>query len=213
MTARSRMILAIAGVLIVCVLFFFLFIRARQGELASVRTDIEAEENRALQLTTELNRLKDLQERAPELQAELAKIRELVPQQHEVPHFLFLIQDAATESGVNFLNITPELPKPPPEQAPLAEVRMSISAEGGYFSIQDFVRRLQELDRATRIDTLSLSGEAAEGTVLISLEISARVFFELPAPPAPEADTSGGIAPPTTPVSGASASPAPAGTP
>lgn len=201
MTGRSRMILAIVGVVIVWILFFFLFIRSRQGELATVRTNIEAEENRALQLTTELNRLKDLQERAPELQAELAKIRELVPLEHEVPHFIFLVQDAATESGVTFLTITPELPKTPPEAAPLAEVRMSIGANGGYFSIQDFIRRLQELDRATRIDSISMGADTEEG-VTITLDIQARIFFELPAPPEAEEEETEGVAPPTAPVGG-----------
>ena len=119
MNARSRMILAIVGAAIVCLLFFFLFIRSRQGELATVRTNIENEENLALQLTTELNRLKDLQARAPELQAELAKIRELVPQEHEVPHFIFLVQDAATESGVTVPRDNPDASSDPPGAGPL----------------------------------------------------------------------------------------------
>src|SRR5687768_16335433 len=111
MNPRARMILAIVGVLAICVLFFFLFIRSRQGELAGVRATIVAEDDRAIQLNAELNRLQDLQERAPELQAELTRIRELVPIQHESPNYIFLVQDAATEAGVGFMAITPELPK------------------------------------------------------------------------------------------------------
>jgi Tfp pilus assembly protein PilO len=204
------MILAIVGAFVVCLLFFFLFIRSRQGDLSAVRTNIEAEENQALQLTTELNRLKDLQARAPELQADLAKIRELVPQEHEIPHFIFLVQDAATESGVSFLTLTPTLPGTPPEAAPLAEVTMAITARGGYFSIQDFIRRLQELDRATRIDNLSMSsGDDAGGS--INLDINARVFFELPNVPAIGEQPAANVPAPTEPVG--SASPAPATTP
>jgi Tfp pilus assembly protein PilO len=205
------MILAIVGAVVVCLLFFFLFIRSRQGDLSLVRTDIEAEENQALQLTTELNRLKDLQARAPELQADLAKIRELVPQEHEVPHFIFLVQDAATESGVTFLTLTPTLPQTPPEAAPLAEVSMAITARGGYFSIQDFIRRLQELDRATRIDVLTLSSGDEGGAGSISLDIQARVFFELPSAPAIGEQPEANVPAPTEPVG--SASPAPATTP
>ena len=207
MNARSRMILAIVGIVIIWILFYFLFIRSRQAELAQVRTDIEAEENRGLQLNTELNRLKELQERAPELQADLAEIRELVPQEHEVPHFIFLVQDAADESGVSFLTITPELPKTPPEAAPLAEVRMAIQANGGYFSIQDFIRRLHELDRATRIDSVGMGAEVSGGSVNVALDISARIFFELPQAPATTEETSGGVPPPTTPVGGESPPP------
>ncbi len=209
MNARARMILAIVGVVVICALVFFLLVRSRQGELAAVRTEIEAEENRALQLTAELNRLKDLQERAPELQARLAQIRELVPPEHEVPHLIFLIEDARTVAGVDFLSITPDLPGPPPEQAPLAEVGLSIAAEGGYFSLQDFVRRLYDLDRALRIDTVSMGAEEGEGGSLISLDVTARIFLELPAAPGTEQEPAN-VPPPTAPVGEPAATP-PAG--
>lgn len=207
MNARLRMILAGVGVLIVCLLFFFLFIRSRQAQLGEIRANIEAEENRALQLTTELNRLKDLQRRAPELQAELTRIRELVPTQHELPNYMFLVQDAATEAGVSFMAITPELPKAPPEGAPLAEVRMAIEAHGGYFAVQDFLRRMYAVDRATRIDNLQLSADLDTGDIILTT--STRVFFELPAAPEAETGADPNVAPPTAPV----ASPPPATSP
>ncbi len=215
MTARTRLILAIVGVVVVLALFFFLFIRSRQGELNEVRALIEAEENISIQLTTELNRLEDLQRRAPELQAELADIRDLVPLEHQVPNFIFLVQDAATEAGVSFLQITPELPKTPPEQAPLAEVRMTIQAEGGFFSIQDFIRRLHDLDRALRIDLLAMAGEEDGTPVSITLDLTSRIFFELPAvPESGEAvpNVPGAPAPGATPAPPVE-SPAPEGTP
>jgi Tfp pilus assembly protein PilO len=177
------MIFAIVAAVIIIALFFFLFIRARQTELAQIRSDIEAEENTAIQLTTELNRLRDLQDRAPELQAELTEIKQFVPENHEIPNFIFLVQDAATAAGVEFLRITPELPKVPPEQAPLAEVRMQIEGTGGYFSLQDFIRRLHNLDRAVRIDSLTMAATEESIPVPIALEINVRVFFELPAAP------------------------------
>ena len=214
MNARARMILAIVGVVLVCALFFFLFIRDKQNELATVRASITAEEDRRVQLTTELNRLKDLQERAPELQADLTEIRELVPIEHEVPNYIFLVQDAATEAGVDFMSIVPDLPKTPPEAAPLAEVGLTITAEGGYFALQDFLRRLYDLDRATRIDNISLARDDTAGGDVIALDMGARVFFELPAAPGTETQANPNIAPPTAPVaSPGAATPPPGGAP
>src|SRR5687768_10095714 len=141
------MILTIVGVVVVCALFFFFVIRGRQAELATVRANITAEEARSLQLTTELNRLKDLQKRASELEAELTRIRELVPIEHEVPNYIFMVQDVSVEAGVDFVSVVPELPKTPPEAAPLAQVRMEVSAKGGFFALQDFLRRMYALDR------------------------------------------------------------------
>lgn len=185
MSPRARLILSVLGVLVVLVAFFFLFIRPRQQELGQVREQIEAEEARTLQLQAELQRLQDLQANAPQLEAELARIRGFVPEDDEVPNFIFLVQDAANAAGVDFVQITPELPKPPPEGAAVAEIRATIGAGGGYFAIQDFIRRLHGLDRAVRIDNISLAGseDAATGDVTITFTSTARIFFEAPAPP------------------------------
>jgi Tfp pilus assembly protein PilO len=211
MSTRARLILVIAAVVVLCAAFFFLFVRARMTELNEVRAEITAEEDRTLQLQTELARLQDLKERAPELEAELAEIRQLVPQQHEVANFLFQVEEASNASGVDFLDIVPELPKAPPEGAALAEVRLQIRADGGYFALQDFVRRLYALDRAVRIDLFQLTAatDASATTETegfsISLAITARMFFELPA--APGAATTGTTTTTTTPA------PAPVATP
>lgn len=186
MSARTRLILAVLGVVVVLVAFFFLFIRPRQQELTRVNEEIEAEEARTIQLQAELTRLQDLQANAPELQAELSRIRGFVPKDDEVPNFIFLVQDAANAAGVDFVQISPELPKPPPEGAALAEIRATVGAGGGYFAIQDFIRRLHAMDRAVRIDNLTLAGteDTETGEVEITMTSTARIFFEAPAPPA-----------------------------
>jgi Tfp pilus assembly protein PilO len=191
------MILAVVLSLLVAVAFFFLFIRPRQGELADVNEQIETEEARTTQLQAELRRLEDLQARAPELEARLARIRELVPRDDEVPNFIFLVQEAANAAGVDFVQITPELPKTPPEGAAVAEIRASIGAGGSFFSIQDFIRRLHGLDRAVRIDNLTMSAaENESGGVDIQFLSSARVFFE---PPEAAAAPVAGATPEATP--------------
>lgn len=201
MTARTRLILAILGVLVLLIAFFYFFIRPRQAELTQVREDIETEQSRTVQLQSELKRLQDLQANAPELQAELATIRGYIPADDEVPNFIFLVQEAANSAGVDFVSITPELPKAPPEGAALAEIRATIGAGGGYFAIQDFIRRLHALDRAVRIDNFSLSGTEDEtGEVVITMSSVARIFFEPPAPAAPVTDPATGTAPTPTPT-------------
>ena len=214
MTARARLVLIIVGVLVVCALFYFFAIRSRQSELGDVRTQVEDEENRTQQLQAELDRLEQLQENAPRLEAQLSAIREKVPESNEVPNFIFQVQQAASQAGVRFVQITPELPKQPPEGAQLAEVRSTVSAKGSYFSMQDFVRRLYDLDRAARIDNLTLGvdeaaaeEETAGPSEELLLTTTTRVFFELPAG-APAGTTTT-----TTTTATAPASPAPATSP
>lgn len=181
MKDRTRLIIAVVVSLLVLVAVFFFLIRPRRAELAQVREQIEAEEQRTLSLQAELSRLQALQENAPQLRAELAELRQFAPRHHQIPNFIFQVQDAANRSGVSFLQITPELPKAPPEGAALAEVRIALGAQGGYFAIQDFIRRLYALDRALRIDLLQMTGgEADVEGVTIAMSSTTRIFFDLP---------------------------------
>jgi Tfp pilus assembly protein PilO len=185
MSGRARLILTGVAAFLVLLLFFFFFIRPARSELAELTLQADAEEATTQSLQVELQRLEALRDNAPQLRAELEEIRGFVPQRHQIPNLIFQVQDAADAAGVSFLDVTPELPAPPPEDASVAQVGVSIGAEGGYFAIQDFIRRLYNLDRALRIDVLDLA-ETGEGDDL-TLTISTRVFFELPGEVAPAA--------------------------
>ena len=190
MSNRIRMILVIFGILALCAAWFFFFIRPRQAELAKVRADTVEAEDKTVALQAELDRLEQLQANAPALEAELAATRRLIPSDNEVANYIFLVEEAATQADIDFVNVTPELPKPPPEGAPLAEIRTVIGAEGGYFEIQDFFRRLYDLDRAVRVDLMALApaGETATAGAVVDpaaadklrLDVTARIFFEPP---------------------------------
>jgi Tfp pilus assembly protein PilO len=204
------MIVAAAAVIVVLVAFFLLFVKPKQGELSDGESRVQAEQQRTISLQAELQRLQSLQAEAPKLQARLQKIRDLVPQTNQVPNFIFQVQEAADSSGVSFVSVAPDLPKPPPEGASLAEVRLSIQAGGGYFALQDFLRRLYSLDRAVRVDTLTFTGTGSSGETggaattatasagEIQVQMSGRIFYELP-PGASAAATPGAPAPAATP--------------
>lgn len=205
MTGRTRLIAAVAGVVIGLVLFFFLFIRPRRTELREVRAEVEAAEQQTNVLQNELRHLRQLQADAPGLQAKLTRIRRYVPETADVTNFLFQVQEASDEAGVRFTQVQFELPKPPPEGAPVAEVRVTINARGGYFSIQDFFRRLYALKRALRIDNVQMTGQTEGGgeVTTINLQIAARIFFELPpTTPATVPGAASTAPPPPTPTPG-----------
>ena len=186
MRGRSRLLAVIAATLAVLLLFYFFMIRPRKAELAEVKVQVEAEENRTGQLRLELARLEALRDDAPKLRAELAKILQYVPKNHETPNFIFTIEDTANEAGVEILSLTNQQAKAPQEGATLAEVAVQLQINGGYFAVQDFMRRLYDLDRALRIDVITMTGEESEdGDVEIAVQMNARMFFQLPEASAP----------------------------
>jgi Tfp pilus assembly protein PilO len=174
------MIIAIAGGVVVCLLFYVLAIRPRQSELSGVRAQVADETAKTATLQSQLAQLEALQKQAPKLEADLADIRELVPEDDQVPNFIFQVQESANAAGVDFVEITPELPRTPPETATLAQVRATLGAQGGYFAVQDFIRRLYDLDRALRIDGLSMAQLTADSAD-VTFTATARIFYELPA--------------------------------
>jgi Tfp pilus assembly protein PilO len=194
MRERVRLIVSIAVAVVLLLLILFLLVRPKQGELSDLREEVEAEEQTTVSLRADLGRLQALEENAPELRAELAELDGFVPQRHQIPNFIFLVQEAANRSGVGFVQITPQQPKPPPEGATLAQVNVQITASGGYFAIQDLLRRLYDLDRAVRIDTVALTttGEGQQRRLDLSMDL--RIFFELP-----EGGVTGAPAPAPTP--------------
>jgi Tfp pilus assembly protein PilO len=202
---RSRLIAVAVGLVFALLLTYFFLVSPRRKEVNSVKAQVAGARSTGAGLQLELERLQALQENQGALEAELAQILELVPRKNQVPGFMIQVRAAADEAGVDFVEIKPELPKQPPEGAALAQVRVAISSSGSYFSVQDFLRRLYELDRAVRIDLVAMTGSQDEGETTIDLDITARIFFELPA---------GGAAPgatPTTPETGTT--PAPEATP
>lgn len=180
MKEHKKIILSSVGVVLVMALMFFFLISPRKGQLAEAREQVDAAEAETVVLETELTRLEGLQAQAPQLQAALDEIRDMVPDEDRVSSFVFQLQQEANKAGLEFVSITPQLPKPPPEGAPLAEVKIDIGARGTYFTIQDFIRRVTELDRAVRVDGFSMAAVEEEGSdePLIELTASARVFFE-----------------------------------
>jgi Tfp pilus assembly protein PilO len=222
------MIIIGASALLVCLVFYMFFIKSRQSDLSDVKAEVETAESETSSLQAQLQQLQGLQENAPELEAELQRIRQFVPTDHEVPNFIFQVQEEADESGVDFVQISPELPKSPtedPSGSTLAQVRVTIGASGGYFAVQDFMRRLYELDRALRIDTITITtgaegaaagGEptAGSGSGTLTVAMTARIFFELPAGTVPGATGTETVPAPTeTTPAPTETTPAPAGSP
>ena len=179
------MILAVVLSLVVSGAFYFFFVKSRQSELSEVKADVESARSETVSLTAELSRLKGLQENAPKLEARLNEFREAVPQEDQVANLIFQVQDAANKSGINFVQVDPDVASPPLEGAQVAQVKVVIGAKGGYFSLQDFVRRLYDLDRALRIDQMDMvaneeSDTSTSVTDRISMMATARIFFEMP---------------------------------
>lgn len=164
MSMRMKGILLGAGFLVLVVLWFVLLFRPSQSEIAELREQQEATEREISSLEARLTRLQELREQEPQLRAEFARMEDALPADPRLPDFILQVHEAANLAGIDFLSISPSLPADfnPPEGAPPAEeelsgISVSISAEGSYFALEDFIIRIERLRRAVRINSFSLS--------------------------------------------------------
>jgi hypothetical protein len=119
---------------------------------------------------------------------------------------------------VDFFSIAPGTPVVA-SQGGAAEVPATIQVVGGFFPVDEFLFRLETLQRASKVPTVTVA-EGPDGLPQINVQLEVRFFTTDveagpgAAPPAPAASP----APGTSPAPGSSPSPgtsptAPAGTP
>lgn len=157
---RRNVIILILVLILIAVAYFFLIFQPQGQDIEDARLAADTMEQREAELQLELRRLESLKVQAPELQAKLQKLDSAVPTNDpQLAQFILLVEEAANTSGIDWLSIAPSVPSAPATQGPptALEVSISMNVTGGYFQIQDFLVRLENLSRAVKIGTISLS--------------------------------------------------------
>ncbi|HVM53150.1 MAG TPA: type 4a pilus biogenesis protein PilO [Acidimicrobiales bacterium] len=183
---RRTILVAFAAAVVLLLGWFMLLWGPQGGRLSDARDRIDAAENENRALELRLSRLQAVQERAPELTAALSELRRAVPDDPALAQLILDANQAANESGVEFLSIAPSVPA----AGSPATITLSINVTGTYEAVLLYLRRLEELPRIIVVDTLSLSPSQSEAGLQLSVSLTARMFTnnaEAIAGPEPEA--------------------------
>ena len=197
--------LILASVVVVAGWFGFVF-RPAQARLSAVNADVQRTVDEVASLQAKLAELKKLEANETELREDAEKMMKALPADPKVSDFILMVQDAANESGIDFVQITPSLPAAPTTVAapstatgtapapspsssdesatapvaPVAEIQtiaVQLTAGGGYFQMEDFVLKLEHLGRALRIDDFNVS--SAEATTGGSPKLSVSLSMKV----------------------------------
>lgn len=217
---RNILILGILVILLLVVGFYFLLLgplMTTLGESAQERDDKEAQ---LATLRQQVSELQAVRENAPEIERQLLELSKRIPEQPEIPTLVVQIEEVAEASGVTQVSIEPGDSGPPPGGGEFSVLPVTMSFEGTYEELQNFLFRTRNLARLVtvnqisycRIDPLGTEAEcpietATEGgetTVLedvetqLQVEIEAEVYFqpsEVPEGAAPAAPAAPAAAP------------------
>ncbi|MGH2661718.1 MAG: type 4a pilus biogenesis protein PilO [Actinomycetota bacterium] len=211
---RAPLIAAAVSVLL-AVALVFLLVMPKMKDVDEANERLQEAEEQELVLQTELSRLQASAEEAPALRRELKEFRQAVPAAADLPGLINLLQDAADRAGVDFFSIVPGAPAPAAGRS-ASEIPAQIQTIGGFFSVREFMFRLETLQRASKVVSITVApGEEDPSQLDVNLE--ARFYTtDLTTGPgaagdeAPQPGETITPAPGTSPATGAS--PEPTGT-
>ena len=174
-----KIALGAVGASLVLLIAWFVLLWGPQGgklEDAREREEVAAAANGELELRRD--RLLAAQADAPALLAKVETLRVAIPDDPQLPEFLLEANEAATSSGVDFLSISPAEPVASADASAASAVNLTVTVDGGYFQVLDYLNRLEAMDRIVIVDTLSLAPSGGEdgGPVGLSVSLAARMF-------------------------------------
>jgi Tfp pilus assembly protein PilO len=190
---RRNVVIFLLALVAITALFFVFVYRPQAARISEVSKSADAEKARAQSLRVELSRLKALERQAPQLREEAAKFDQAIPGDPQLAQFILQIQDAANASGIDWISVNPA--PPTAGQTPtVQDVNVGMNVTGGYFQVQDFLVRMENLARAVKLLTLNLGGGTG-GLPSLTATVSMKTFVSVPAPPpspSPAPATTGG---------------------
>ncbi|MGH3085992.1 MAG: type 4a pilus biogenesis protein PilO [Rubrobacteraceae bacterium] len=188
MDNRSILLLGGAGILLVAVLAYLLLIGPLLGRLGDSAEERDAKEAQLAQLRAQVAELERVQAEAGELERQLLVLNRRLPEEPEIPTLLVQIEEIAGESGVTQLLIEPGTPGPPEGGGPYSVVPITMTFEGMYEDLQDFLLRSNNLARLVTVNGVAyetIDPEEGEEDLaelgverLLRVEMEVEVYFQ-----------------------------------
>jgi Pilus assembly protein, PilO len=173
-TRRNELLLAAAGILLVVAAAVLLLVRPVRQATAEARADREAAARESQSLRDQIKALEALRPNEAELRTKASLARAEFPASPALPGLVDALQDAASLAGVELGTVAPTAPKASAANPQLAEISTSVTVKGGYFEIQDFLVRLENLvkgsdpdrvpPRSMLVQSVDLASAVQEGT-------------------------------------------------
>jgi Tfp pilus assembly protein PilO len=208
---RGPLMAGIAFVLLAILAVVFLVLPKR-GDVQEAEGRLEQARQEEMLLQTELSQLQAAAENADQLRRELARFRRAVPPVADLPGLINDLQASADVAGVDFFSVAPGDPVPVPE-GNAAEVPAQIQVVGGFFPTDEFLFRLETLQRASKVVNVSVA-EGPDGLPQLQVTLDVRFYTtDLDAGPGAAPPAPGGGEETTTASPSPGASPAPGATP
>ena len=185
---RNTLVLGVLIILAVLVGFYFLLLGPLRGEFAGLVEERQGKEAELQKLQQQVTKLEAIADNSPDIERQLLELSKRIPTQPEVPSFVVQVAEISKAAGVTQLSVQPGEAAPPESGGDFSSIPITMTFEGTYEQLQDFMVRLQNLARLVAVIDVSYDSAEQEGggtTTLDSgierplrVEIVAEIFFQ-----------------------------------
>ena len=148
-------------------------IATREAQLATINQQIERGLNTA-------KRLPEFRREVESLEAQLDRLRAVLPEEQDVGDLLRRVQAMATQSRLTIRGFTP---RPVTRRQMHAEWPIGLQLEGTYHDLGMFLERVSKFPRIINVGTIHIKAQDA-GSATITADCTATTFVLLEAQPA-----------------------------
>jgi len=211
-------IFAGVGVVVVAVLVAFFLVLPKMGQVNEANDQLIELQGQQATLGAQLAALQQAETEAPVNRETIRKVQQAIPPTVDQQGFMLLVQNAAVQSSIDVVTISPSTPVFDPATG-LSTVTNSISVTGSYFALTEFLFQIETLPRAAKASSVDIAPSPSDTNPnLLTLTTSVDMYTsDQSAGPgsSPGPTAAAGAAPttPTTPTHTTGASPAAVTTP
>lgn len=170
-------------VMIITASFFFLLYKPKIQQLSQMMEKQTKEEQQIKNARLTLMRLRSAKKQSNEIEQRLTRIRQVLPEESDIPSIVLQIQDIANQAGIEFVSIKPGGVIP---NNGYAEVPLEITIDGYFYDLVDFLYRLERMDRVIKVTKINII-EGTKKLPNIQTTITGSAFVIAPEKPLPEA--------------------------
>ena len=184
--------------ILVVALYWFFVLSPLRGKIGDTQTQIDAANTQLVSLQAQMAQMAQSREQASRNQARLLELSKMLPDRDEIPSLLLQIQDLATESGIDFMMLTPSKAAATSSTGTYQTIPLSLQFAGTFFDVNDFLYRIEQLaaapGRILSVQNLTLTpnGTATVGvSPTLSVTMTLLAYKIVPAATPPAANSTG----------------------
>ena len=211
MGGKRAPIFAGIGVAVAVLIVLFFLVLPKMGQVKDANATLTELQAQQATLGAQLAALQQAQTEAPLNRETIRKVQQAIPPTVDQQGFILLVQNAAVQSSVDVVTISPSNPVFDPATS-LSTVTNALTVTGNYFAVTEFLFKIETLPRAAKTTSVSIAPSPSEtnaSLLTVTLSIDMYTSDQSAGPGSTPGPTSAaGATTPTTTPPATGASPA-----